>query len=148
MHNHGGGRRGGSIIICALAARFRRRDINAMASSGDEEPPKAHGEAAHKALRKHFPALMKVVASGDIVENLYAEEIIDESTFEVVTTPGTLLSNKQKGTRILKDVQVSVSSKPKAFETFCQFLKSEGHTDIVLRLRGIPGLSACSLMIL
>lgn len=108
-----------------------------MASSGDEEPPKAQGEAAHKALRKHFPTLMKIVASGDIVENLYAEEIIEESTFEVVTAPGTLMINKQKGTKILKDVQVSVHSKPKAFETFCRVLKSEGHDDIVVKLKGM-----------
>ena len=108
-----------------------------MASSGDEEPPKAQGEAAHKTLRKHFPTLMKIVASGDIVENLYAEEIIKESTFEVVTAPSTVISDKQKGTKIIKDVQVSVHSKPKAFEAFCQILKSEGHDDVVSKLQGM-----------
>lgn len=107
-----------------------------MASSGDEEQPKAQGEAAHKTLRKHFPTLMKIVASGDIVENLYAEEIIEESTFEVVTAPGTVMANKQKGTKILRDVQVSVHSKPKAFDIFCRVLKSEGHDDIVIKLKG------------
>ncbi len=111
-----------------------------MASSGDEEPPKAQGEAAHKTLRKNFPTLMKIVASGDIVENLYAEEIIEESTFEVVTAPGTLMTNKQKGTKVIKDVQVSVHSKPKAFETFCQVLKSEGHDDVVSKLKGISAV--------
>ena len=109
-----------------------------MASIGDEEPPKAQGEAAHRTLRKHFPILMKIIASGDIVENLYAEEIVEESTFEVVTGSGTLMTNKEKGTKILKDVLVSVRSKPKAFEIFCRVLKSEGHGDIVGKLEGMP----------
>ena len=108
-----------------------------MASIGDEEPPKTQGEAAHKTLRKHFPTLMKIVATGDVVETLYSEEIIEESTFEVVTAPATLMTNKQKGTKVLKDVQVSVHSKPKAFEMFCRVLKSEGHDDVVVKLKGI-----------
>ena len=108
-----------------------------MASGGDEEPLMVQGEAAHKTLRKHFPTLMKIVASGDIVETLYAEDIIEESTFEVVTASNSTLMNKQKGTKILKDVQISVHSKPKAFEIFCRVLKSEGHDDIVVKLKGI-----------
>lgn len=107
-----------------------------MASS-DEEQPKAQGEAAHKAIRKHFPSLMKIVATGDIVENLYADEIVEESTFEVVTAPSSVLSNKQKGTKVLKDVQITVNAKSEKFETFCNILKSEGHSDIVLKLKGI-----------
>ena len=107
-----------------------------MASSDEEKTELAHGEAAHKAIRKHFPTLMKVVATGDIVENLYANEIIEESTFEVVTAPTSTLSNKQKGTKILKDVQITVNAKPKHFQTFCDVLKAEGHPDLVLKLKG------------
>lgn len=96
----------------------------------------ARGEAAHKAIRKHFPSLMKVVATGDIVENLYAEEVIDESTFEVVTATNAVLSNKQKGTKVLKDVQILVSSKPDAFDTFCKIVSSDGqHKDLVMNLK-------------
>ena len=107
-----------------------------MASS-DEEPLPSHSEAAHKAIRKHFPQLSRVVATGDIPDHLYAEEVIEESTFEVVTDTNVPLTNKQKGTKILKNVQIVVHSKLKAFDNFCRILKSEGHPDIVLKLRGM-----------
>lgn len=109
-----------------------------MESNGREETPEARGEAAHKTIRKYFPTLMKIVATGDIAETLYAEEIIDESTFEIVTAINTVMSNKQKGTKILKDVQAVVHSKPEQFETFCKILEAEkNHRDIVQNLKGI-----------
>ena len=108
-----------------------------MESNG-RETPEARGEAAHKTIRKHFPTLMKIVATGDIVETLYAEEIIEESTFEIITAINTVMSNKQKGTKILKDVQIAVHSKPEHFETFCKILEAEkNHTDVVQNLKGI-----------
>ena len=110
-------------------------DRFSMAST-DDRTAKAQGEAAYRAIRKHFPSLMKVVATGDIVETLYAEEIVEESTFEVVTTTNSNLSSKQKGTKILKDVQIAVESKSYAFETFCRVLKQEGQAELSCQLQG------------
>ena len=123
----------GDVMIFGV---FNFGEVVNMESNG-KETPEARGEAAHKTIRKHFPTLMKIVATGDIVENLYAEEIIEESTFEIVTAINATMSNKQKGTKILKDVQIVVHSKPEHFETFCKVLEAEkNHTDAVQNLKG------------
>ena len=106
-----------------------------MATSA-ENTTQAHGQAAYKAIRKHFPSLMKVVATGDIVDHLYAEEVIEQSTHEVVTDAGNALSTKQKGNKVLKDVQVSVESKSEAFQIFCGVLQSEGQEELSHLLQG------------
>ena len=109
-------------------------------ASGDDSTTKTQGEAAYKAVRKHFLSLAKVVATGDIVERLYEEEIVDDSTLEIVTATNTTLTNKQKGSKILQDVQISVESKPSTFDTFCRILKSEGREELSHQLRGIVTL--------
>ena len=70
------------------------------------------------------------------MENLYSEEIVEESTFEIVTATNSTLSTKQKGNKILKDVQMSVESKSDSFEIFCRILKQEGQGEISCQLQG------------
>ena len=95
------------------------------------------GEIAHEAIKRHFPSLMKVVATGDIVPHLYSKGMLDESTFDIVTSPNATISSSQKGTIILKSVQSSVQVKPEKFDTFCRILKSEGdQSDLADELTG------------
>lgn len=92
----------------------------------DERAPRTRGEAAHETIKRLFPSLMKVVATGDTLIHLYSNGMVDDSTFDIVTSPNATLSNTQKGINVLKSVQISVQAKPEKFDTFCRILKSEG----------------------
>ena len=105
----------------------------------DERAPKTPGEAAHEAIKRHFPSLMNVVTSGDIVPHLYAKGLLDESTFDIVTSPQATISSTQKATAIVKSIQKSVQAKPEKFDTFCLILKSKELADQAELAREIAG---------
>ena len=107
----------------------------------DERAPRAPGEAAHEAIKKHFPSLVDVVATGDILTHLYSRGMVDDSTFDVVTSPTATLSSSQKGIAVLKSVQITVKAKPDSwkFDVLCSILKSEGNqAELANELAGKP----------
>ena len=104
----------------------------------DERAPRTPGEAAREAIKRHFPFLTNVVATGDILTHLYSKGMVDDSTFDIVTSPTATLSNSQKGIAILKSVQISVQAKPEKLDVFCRILKSEGdQAELAYELAGI-----------
>ena len=97
----------------------------------------AEGRAAHQAIKKHFFLLMNAVVTGDIIVHLYSEGMVDDSTFDVVTSRSAVMSSQQRGTEVLKNVQAKVQAKPDKFKKFCEILKSDGdHTDLADKLSG------------
>ena len=95
------------------------------------------GEMAHEVIKKHFPELMMVVATGDILAHLYSEGMVDDSTFDLVTTPNATMSSIQKGTTVLKRVQNSLKVAPDKFDALCRILKFEGdHAELADKLKG------------
>lgn len=96
----------------------------------------AKGTAASKAIRRNFPKLSKAVTRGDILEELYAQELIDQQTFEIYTNPS--LTDRDKGRKILLEVQSTVEIQPDHFDTFCSILDDESDVtkDLSKRLRG------------
>lgn len=105
----------------------------------DERAPRAPGEAAHEAIKRHFPSLVDVVATGDILTHLYSKGVVDDSTFDVVTSPTATLSSSQKGIAVLKSVQITVKAKPEKFDVLCSILKSEGNqAELANELAGKP----------
>ena len=104
----------------------------------DERAPRAPGEAAHEAIKRHFPSLVHVVATGDILTHLYSRGMVDDSTFDIVTSPTATLSSSQKGIAVLKSVQISVKAKPEKLDVLCRILKSEGdQAELANELAGI-----------
>ena len=102
-----------------------------------DRPPAAQGQKAREAIKKHFPSLMNVVATEVVLAHLYAAGMVDDSTFDVVTSHNVALSNNQKGTAVLKSIQSTVQVKPDKFNKLCQILKSEGdHEELADELAG------------
>lgn len=105
-------------------------------SVAEDGPMEAKGTAASKAIRRNFPKLSKAVTRGDILEELYAQELIDQQTFEIYTNPS--LTDRDKGRKILLEVQSTVEIQPDHFDTFCSILDDESDVtkDLSKRLRG------------
>ena len=88
---------------------------------GDVETRVA-AEAAHAVVRKFFARLYKVVVIGDIPMKLYASELIDQSTLS--------LGQEEKGTRILLDLQETISQSMDGgvLDELCKILREEDTT--------------------
>ena len=105
------------------------------ASEDEDETVQARGEAASKAIRRNFPKLSKAVTRGDVPEELYAQELIDQPTFNIFANQS--FTDQEKGRKILLEVQKAVEIQPDLFDTFCRILRDEAVTkDLAQRLRG------------
>ena len=95
------------------------------------------GSAATNAIRKNYGLLHKAVTIGDIPMSLYSEGMIEENTFQQITTPGNGLTDADKGHLILKNVKKMVQIDPSRIELFCMILNSqEGAKKVASTLHG------------
>ena len=86
------------------------------------------GEVASKTIRKHTKLLSTAVTTGQVPEDLFSEELIDEETFEFATNGSSPSTSREKGNRIMRSVRKTVQLNPEAFETFCSVLERESAT--------------------
>ena len=111
-----------------------------VVSEDEDGTAQARGEAASKAVRRNFPKLSKAVTRGDIPEELYAQELIDQPTFDIFANQS--FTDQEKGRKILLEVQKAVEIQPDLFDAFWHILCDEAVTkDLAQRLRG---LCACT----
>ena len=109
-------------------------DLDAV-SEDEDETVQARGEAASKAIRRNFPKLSKAVTRGDIPEELYAQELIDQPTFDIFANQS--FTDQEKGRKILLEVQKAVEIQPDLFDAFWRILCDEAVAkDLAQRLRG------------
>lgn len=96
---------------------------------------KVAAEAAHAVIRKYFASLHKVVVNGNIPIQLYSNGLIDQSTIS--------LSDREKGTRILLNLQekISQSMDGNLLRNFCEILQKEDSTmaNLTEAIGGKPG---------
>ena len=83
----------------------------------------ASSSAAHKAIRANFKELSRTVTEGDIPEALYAKEIITDDTLEFVSNQSK--SGREKGRKVMLQVQKGVKVNSAIFDTFCGVLADE-----------------------
>ena len=94
------------------------------------------GQAAFKAIRKKTKLLSAAVTTGQLPEDLFSEELIDDETFEFATNSSCQSTQREKGNRIMRAVRNAVQLKPEAFESFCCVLDNESTTkELSLNLR-------------
>ena len=106
-----------------------------VVSEDEDGTVQARGEAASKAIRRNFPKLSKAVTIGDIPEELYAQELISQPTFDLFANQS--FTDREKGRKILLEVQKTVEIQPDLFDAFCSILCDEAVTkDLAQRLRG------------
>jgi len=94
------------------------------------------GQAAYKAIRKKTKLLSAAVTTGQLPEDLFSEELIDDETFEFATNSSCPSTQREKGNKIMRAVRNAVQLKPEAFEDFCRLLENESATkELSLSLR-------------
>lgn len=92
------------------------------------------GQAAYKAIRRKTKLLSAAVTTGQLPEDLFSEELIDDETFEFATNSSS--TQREKGNKIMRAVRNAVQLKPEAFEDFCRLLENESTTkELSLSLR-------------
>ena len=102
--------------------------------SGDEMEDVRRDEAAQAAystLRKNRKALSDAVTIGCIAEDLYSSDLIDDDTMEAAMSKSS--SDREKGNKIMRQVQKTVKVKPELFDVFCQVLSKEAVTERLAR---------------
>ena len=97
-----------------------------MTSLSEELP--LRGEVASKTIRKHTKLLSTAVTTGQVPEDLFSEELIDEETFEFATNSSSPSTSREKGNRIMRSVRKTIQLNSEAFETFCSVLERESAT--------------------
>ena len=106
-----------------------------VVSEDEDGTVQARGEAGSKAIRRNFPKLSKAVTRGDIPEELYAQELISQPTFDIFANQS--FTDQEKGRKILLEVQKTVEIQPDLFDAFYRILCDEAVTkDLAQRLRG------------
>ena len=90
---------------------------------------------SHDAIRKYTVELLEPITFGTIIDQLYAQDVIDTPVYEAATSPHH--TTQEKGRKILLEVQKKVKANPKLFGVFCDILASNATTvDVSKRLRG------------
>ena len=109
-------------------------DLNVV-SEDEDGTLQAQGEAASKAIRRNFPRLSQAIMKGNIPEELYAQEMIDQLTFDIFSNQS--FTDQEKGRKMLLAVQKAVEIQPNLFNAFYRILRDEAMTkDLAQRLRG------------
>ena len=76
----------------------------------------------YRALRQNYRALVEVVSRGQIAAALYEKEVIELDLLSLSNT----MTDKEKGTKIMKHVLELVKFEPKKqFQSVCQALENE-----------------------
>ena len=109
------------------------------ATASAEEIPSSRS-LAHSVLKGLFQPLCEAVTrSESTFVSLYSKGILDEDTFEAVTSQH--LTCTAKGIKIVRAVQKAVRIKVDAFEQFCAILDEDPIAkELVQELRGRPKL--------
>ena len=89
---------------------------------GDVQRAEA-ARAAYSTLRKKRRPLSDAVTVGRIPEDLYSSGLIDDDAIDAFM--GKASSDREKGNRIMREVQKTVKVNPELFDTFCQALAKE-----------------------
>ena len=106
-----------------------------VASEDEDGTLQARGEAASKAIRRNFPRLSQAIMKGNIPEELYAQRLIDQVTFDAFANQS--FTDQEKGRKILLEVQKVVEIQPDLFDAFCRILCDEAVTKYLAQhLRG------------
>ena len=84
-------------------------DVMASVTLPTTEECIAAGEAAHEVVRKYFVQLCSAITSSDVLCHLYANNLIDQVTFERYVETGSGLTTTEKGRLVVLQVQRSVS---------------------------------------
>ena len=80
-------------------------------------------QVAYSILRKKRKYLSNAVTIGCIPEDLYSSDLIDDATMEAALNKA--LSDREKGNKIMSQVQKTMKVKPELFAEFCQVLSKE-----------------------
>ena len=113
-----------------------------VVSEDEDGTLQARGEAASRAIRRNFPRLSQAIMKGNISEELYAHEVIDQLTFDAFANQS--FTDQEKGRKILLEVQKAVEIQPNLFNVFCHILHDEAVTkDLAQRLQGWCACRMC-----
>ena len=86
-------------------------------------PQEAQAGAANKTLRRMYRKLTTAVIRGQIPEELFARELIDEEALEIATKPQ--LTDREKGNKVMSEVRKAVQINHEQFNVFCEILAEE-----------------------
>ena len=102
-----------------------------MATPTDAPSKSGKHSVEYRALRKHYPKLVKVVSQRRIAVALFENQVIEDDMLELFTTS---LTGTDIGGKIMENVFLSIKLQPEEhFESFCKSLEVEESLKDVLK---------------
>ena len=98
--------------------------VEVVSTMDPEDEDKLKCDAAYKVMRKKFPQLHQVLATNDIPDFLYAEELIEDETMEKYGSNN--YTTKEKGRSFHRDIYSRVKLDYSVFEKMIEIIKEHG----------------------
>ena len=90
-----------------------------------EDEEKLKCDAAYKVMRKKYPQLYQVLATNDIPDFLYAEDLIEDESMEKYGHHNNY-TTKEKGRFFYRDIHSRVKLDFSVFEKMIEIIKEHG----------------------